>query len=93
MSFAANLYANILLAHELLPCRAVDLPGNALEGELPDLSRLSTLRRLSLPLNSITGHFPNILSISNISYVDLSVNSLKGPLPDWIGSMSSLRCA
>ncbi|OMO61267.1 hypothetical protein COLO4_33490 [Corchorus olitorius] len=70
--------------------RIIDLAGNKLVGEIPDvITRLSELVVLNLSGNSLMGFIPeNIGQLKQLQSLDLSNNQLSGQIPD---SMSDLN--
>ena len=63
-----------------------------LTGPLPDLSRLTRLRRLNLQNNRIEGPFPDYLDqMPDLESLRFDGNNLSGSLPSNLGALSELR--
>ncbi|MGD2092317.1 MAG: SBBP repeat-containing protein, partial [Candidatus Aminicenantes bacterium] len=64
----------------------INLPGNFLNGTLPDLSALTELTKLDLGNNQLTGTLPATLNnLANLQVLDLGANFITGTLPDLSG--------
>ena len=68
------------------------LSDGGLNGELPDLSGLTSLVRLDLRDNMLSGDIPSSFGdMTNLTYLYLHSNDLDGAIPSELGGMSSLR--
>lgn len=62
---------------------------NHFQGEIPDLSALSSLNTLDLSENSLSGTIPsNWGSLHKLSILQLGDNKLHGTIPHWIGTLN-----
>nr|GMC99876.1 LRR receptor-like serine/threonine-protein kinase GSO2 [Ipomoea batatas] len=71
----------------------LDLSGNEITGQNPDLSHALSalsLRELHLSGNQIIGQIPDLSHALSLEVIDLSQNQLQGGLPETIGNLSKL---
>ena len=58
----------------------INLQGNGLRGQLPDLGALTSLTNLSLGNNELSGPIPDLSALANLRRVRFSYNKLSGPI-------------
>jgi hypothetical protein len=63
----------------------IELNTNNLDGTIPDLSALTSLRRFQLAENKLTGSLPPFSIFTNLESVWLSTNQLTGSVPELTG--------
>jgi hypothetical protein len=68
------------------------LVGEELQGQIPDLSRLTKLDTLQLLSNGLTGTIPTTLGLlTSLTHFDLSENLLVGPIPTELAALWRLE--
>lgn len=77
--------------NNLVDLRLLYLEGNAMSGELPDMSALVQLGRLRLEGSSFEGDISFISSLVSLTQARLGGNSFSGEIPDDIGSLQDLE--
>ena len=68
----------------------LELSGNGLNGQIPDLTALHRLEWLALAGNDLTGPIPDLATLSNLAFLYLGHNQLSGPVPD-LSTLSYLK--
>jgi len=61
---------------------ALNLFGNRLAGNIPDLSNLTNLEELNLFSNKLAGTLPNFTALTNLREMNLRNNKLTGQIPE-----------
>ena len=69
----------------------LDLPGNGLAGQLPNLSAITELRSLNLAQNGLVGSIPNLSALARLAVIELRQNHLSGAFPYGIAALLSSR--
>ncbi|KAJ3308785.1 hypothetical protein HDV04_000809 [Boothiomyces sp. JEL0838] len=64
----------------------LNLGDNQLQGAIPDLSALSTLKELHLGVNQFSS-LPDISKLSNLELLAVCANNLSGPFPDLMSNL------
>jgi hypothetical protein len=64
---------------------ALNLFQNNLQGQLPDLSALTSLKELVVRNNQLTGKIPRLTALTQLEKVSFYENQLCGPIPDLTG--------
>ena len=59
----------------------LDLSGNRLTGNIPDLSGLPFLRDVDISGNQLSGPIPDLHDLDDVWFIDLSSNQFSGPIP------------
>ena len=58
------------------------LPGNEMNGSIPDLGALANLTTLDLNTNPLTGSIPDLSGLTSLTTLNLGSGLLNGPIPD-----------
>ncbi|KAL9687145.1 hypothetical protein QQ045_031543 [Rhodiola kirilowii] len=84
-----------ILPAELSNCRnlrVLNVSGNSMVGELPDLSALRQLKILDLSANNFSGRFPAwVGNLTGLRQISLALNNFdEGKIPDSLGNLKNL---
>ncbi|PQQ09290.1 putative LRR receptor-like serine/threonine-protein kinase [Prunus yedoensis var. nudiflora] len=69
----------------------ISLRNCSLQGEIPDFSRIPSLRYLDLSWNQLSGSIPSHRLSHNMTTIDLSDNQLSGSIPESFSDLPSLQ--
>lgn len=60
----------------------IDMYGNLLTGQIPNLGAYANLQYVDLANNQLTGQIPDLSTYTNLRYVEVQQNRLTGSIPD-----------